>query len=148
MAKMYTMRQLTKMLGVTARTLRHYEERELIDPARRGSTRLYSFKDYARILIALRGRRLGYSVTEMREVLRMYEYKDSDDKSDLLAARAKFLERIASLKDKRRDIDESIEQLSECVGQIEGALMGRPRTPWYEFFAHKALTAKEHGSLQ
>jgi DNA-binding transcriptional MerR regulator len=114
MAQFYTMRQLTKKLGVTARTLRHYEERDLITPSRRGKTRIYSFRDYARILIALRGRRLGYSLSEMCDVLRMYEYKDSDVKVELLAARGKFLERIASLKSRKKDIDESIQQLSEC----------------------------------
>lgn len=146
MTRIYTMRQLTKLLGVTARTLRHYEERKLIAPARNGETRIYSFRDYARILIALRGRRLGYSVGEMCEVLRMYEYKDSDIEAELLAAKTKFLERIASLKNKQRDIDESIEQLSECVDQIDGALIGKPRTPWYEFFAFKAAP-KERGAI-
>lgn len=138
MNQFYTMRQLTRKLGVTARTLRHYEEMKLIFPSRKGQTRLYSFGDYARILIALRGRRLGYSVTEMRHVLQMYEYKDSDEKGALLAAKSKFLERIADLKQKQKDIDESIQQLSECVGQIDGALAGKPRTPWYEFFAYKS----------
>ena len=130
MTQSYTMRQLTKLLGVTARTLRHYEEMRLIAPARRGETRIYSFRDYARILIALRGRRLGYSVTEMRDVLQMYEYKDSDVRDELLAARSKFLRRITDLKAKQRDIDESVQQLSECINQIDGALVGKPRTPW------------------
>jgi DNA-binding transcriptional MerR regulator len=138
MAQFYTVRQLTKKLGVTARTLRHYEERQLLAPTRDGQTRIYSFRDYARILIALRGRRLGYSLTEMCEVLRMYEYKDSDAKEELLMARSKFVERITNLRTKQQDIDESIQQLSECVSQIDGALRGAPRTPWYEFFSHKS----------
>lgn len=147
MTQFYTMRQLTKKLGVTARTLRHYEEMKLIAPARKGETRIYSFRDYARILIALRGRRLGYSVTEMREVLRMYDYKDSDAKDELLAARAKFIQRIVELRAKQKDIGESIEQLSECVDQIDGALVGKPRTPWHEFFAHK-VSPDRRGALQ
>ncbi|HUO03372.1 MAG TPA: MerR family transcriptional regulator [Rhizomicrobium sp.] len=147
MTQSYTMRQLTKLLGVTARTLRHYEEMRLIAPARRGETRIYSFRDYARILIALRGRRLGYSVTEMRDVLQMYEYKDSDVRDELLAARSKFLRRITDLKAKQRDIDESVQQLSECINQIDGALVGKPRTPWYEFFAFKMMPSR-HQALQ
>jgi len=144
---LYTIRQLTKKLGVTARTLRHYEDRKLIAPARKGETRLYSFHDYARILIALRGRRLGYSVAEMREVLQMYEYTESNTENELLAARSKFVQRIADLRAKRRDIDESLEHLSECVNQIDCALVGRPRKPWYQFFAHKMAPA-EHEALQ
>lgn len=147
MSQVFTMRQLTRKLGVTARTLRHYEDMKLIAPARKGQTRFYTFRDYARILIALRGRRLGYSVTEMRNVLQMYEYKDSDVRDELLAAKAKFLQRIADLKRKQKDIDESIQQLSECVDQIEGALVGKPRTPWYEFFAHK-VPQDERKALQ
>lgn len=147
MSQVFTMRQLTRKLGVTARALRHYEEMKLISPSRKGQTRLYSFREYARILIALRGRRLGYSVTEMRHVLQMYDYKDSDAKDELLAAKSKFLERIADLRQKQKDIDESIQQLSECVDQIEGALVGKPRTPWHEFFAHK-MAQDQHKALQ
>ena len=147
MGQFFGIRQLTKRLGVTARTLRHYEEMRLIAPARKGESRIYSFRDYARILIVLRGRRLGYSVSEMRDVLQMYEYKDSDVRDELLSARSKFLARIADLKNKRKDIDESIEQLSECLNQIDGALVGKPRTPWYEFFAYK-VTPNEHKAMQ
>ena len=147
MPQFHTMRQLTKKLGVTARTLRHYEAEGLVAPTRTGPTRSYSFRDYARILIVLRGRRLGYSVAEMGEVLQMYEYKDSDVQSELLMARSKFLERIANLESKRKDIDESIQQLSECVSEIDGALIGRPRTPWYAFFASR-LTSEEREGLQ
>ena len=147
MTQFFTMRQLTRKLGVTARTLRHYEEMKLVAPEREGQTRYYSFRDYARILIALRGRRMGYSVTEMREVLKMYEYKDSDVENEILAAKAKFIQRIADLRNKQRDIEESIQQLSECVSQIDGALDGKPRTPWYEFFAHKTAPS-QHKALQ
>ncbi|HEY2573686.1 MAG TPA: MerR family transcriptional regulator, partial [Verrucomicrobiaceae bacterium] len=107
----FTIRQLTKELGVTARTLRHYEDRKLIAPARRGQTRLYSFEDRARILIVLRGRRLGFTINEMSEMLRMYDYKDSEVRDEILTARSKFVERIRKLERKRRDIDESLLQL-------------------------------------
>ena len=147
MAQFYTMRQLTKKLGVTARTLRHYEAEGLVAPTRTGQARSYSFRDYARILIVLRGRRLGYSLAEMGEVLQMYEYKDSDVQSELLMARSKFLERIANLKSKQKDIKESIQQLSECVNEIDGALIGRPRTPWYAFFASR-VGSEEREVLQ
>jgi DNA-binding transcriptional MerR regulator len=144
----YTMRQLTKELGVTARTLRHYEERKLIAPARRGQTRLYSFKDYARILIVLRGRRLGFTIAEMGEMLRMYDYKDGDAREQLLMARSRFQERIVNLRRKKSDIEESILQLSECVNQIDGALEGKPRTPWHDFFVQRAGQKRQAALLQ
>src|SRR6185437_4036175 len=74
----YTIRQLTKELRVTARTLRHYEDEGLVRPARRGLTRIFSEHDRARLIIILRGRRLGFSVAEMKEVAKMYDYKDGD----------------------------------------------------------------------
>jgi DNA-binding transcriptional MerR regulator len=137
----FTIRQLTKELGVTARTLRHYEERKLIAPARHGQTRLYSFQDRARILIILRGRRLGFTINEMREMLRMYDYKDSEVRDDILTARSKFIERIRKLERKRRDIDESLLQLKGCVGEIDASFEGKPRTPWHQFFARENLRA-------
>lgn len=144
----YTMRQLTKELGVTARTLRHYEERKLIAPARRGQTRLYSFKDYARILIVLRGRRLGFTIAEMSEMLRMYDYKDGNTHDELLTARSRFQERIVNLRRKKNDIEEAIQQLTECVHQIDGALEGKPRTPWHDFFGERAGRKAQGALLQ
>ncbi len=143
----YTIRQLTKELGVTARTLRHYEERKLIAPARKGQTRLYSFRDYARIRIVLRGRSLGYTLNHMREVLRMYDYKDSDAPEELRLAHAKFQDRIANLRRKQSAVEESIQHLSECVSQIEGALAGGSRTPWHEFFYREAAAAGRQATL-
>ena len=64
----YTIRQLTKELRVSARTLRYYEDEGLVKPQRCGQTRLFSQHDRARLIIILRGRRLGFSVAEMREV--------------------------------------------------------------------------------
>ena len=133
----YPIRQLTKKLSITSRTLRYYEDERLVTPKRKGQNRLYSFADYARLLIVLRGRRLGYPITEMREVLKMYDFKDSENEHEMLMARKKFVERIAELRSKQRDIEESVEQLSECIRQIEGALKGQPRAPWYDFFARK-----------
>src|SRR5690348_17992774 len=62
----FTIRQLTKEFSVTARTLRFYEDEGLIAPARRGQTRIYSPRDRARIILILRGRRVGFSLAEIR----------------------------------------------------------------------------------
>ena len=62
MSRHYSIRELTKELGITARTLRHYETEGLIAPARRGLQRLYSARDRARITLILRGRRVGFTL--------------------------------------------------------------------------------------
>ena len=64
----YTIRQLTKEFGVTARTLRFYEDEGLIAPERRGQTRIYSVRDRARITLIVRGRKVGFSLAEIREI--------------------------------------------------------------------------------
>jgi len=61
----YTIRQLTKEFSVTARTLRFYEDEGLIAPERRGQTRIYSTRDRARIILILRGRRVGFGDAKM-----------------------------------------------------------------------------------
>lgn len=83
----YTIKQLTKELGVTARALRFYEDLGLVKPLRRKQTRIYSEGDRARILVVLRGRRLGFTLPEMSEMLRNYDFKDSEGRDQMLFAR-------------------------------------------------------------
>jgi DNA-binding transcriptional MerR regulator len=134
----FTIRQLTRELRVTARTLRYYEDEKMIAPARRGTTRLYSEHDRARLVIILRGRRLGFSVAEMREVARMYDYKDGEP-AEMLLARKKFESRIRQLEEQKLDLEQALRQLRGCVGEINNALEGKPRTPWPRFFDRESV---------
>src|SRR5215831_14341737 len=120
----FTIRQLTKEFSVTARTLRFYEDEGLIAPARRGQTRLYSARDRARIILILRGRRLGFSLAEIREVLDMYDSKDGEQ-AQMLHARKKFEERIVTLEQQKLDIDQALRQLRDGIRDIDAALEGR-----------------------
>ena len=108
--RIYTIRQLTKEFSVTARTLRFYEDEKLIAPGRRGQTRLYSARDRARIILILRGRRLGFSLAEIREVLDMYDGKDGEQ-AQMVHARKKFEERILVLE---RRSSTSIRRCASC----------------------------------
>ena len=69
----YSIRELTREFGVTARTIRHYEEIGLLAPERRGQTRVYSPADRTRLKLILRGRRIGLSLQESREIIGMYD---------------------------------------------------------------------------
>jgi len=133
----YTIRQLTKELRVTARTLRHYEDEGLVRPARRGLTRIFSEHDRARLIIILRGRRLGFSVAEMKEVAKMYDYKDGDS-AQMVAARRKFEVRIRQLEEQKLDLEQALRQLRHCVAEINDGLEGKPRTPWPKFFERES----------
>src|SRR5580700_7216029 len=72
----FTIRDLTKEFGVSARTLRFYEEKGLLDPRRNGEQRLYSRRDRARLRYVLMGKSVGFSLEEVREMLDLYDLGD------------------------------------------------------------------------
>jgi len=123
MNRTFTIRQLTKEFGVTARTLRFYEDEGLIAPERRGQTRIYSVRDRARIILILRGRRLGFSLAEIREYLELYDH--SLNVKQLNHARRKFEERITSFERQKIDIDVSIQELKRSIAEVDQRLVER-----------------------
>ena len=72
-SELYSVTELAADLGVTARTLRFYEDKGLIEPRRIGNTRVYTHRDRGRLILILRGKRLGFSLREIREWLELYE---------------------------------------------------------------------------
>jgi DNA-binding transcriptional MerR regulator len=118
LSRTYSIRELTRELGVTSRTLRHYEEEGLIAPARRGQNRLYSARDRARITLILRGRRVGFSLAEIGEILDLYDNEDGGA-AQLAHAATKFAERIASLERQKADIEDSLAELRLGLTMIE-----------------------------
>jgi DNA-binding transcriptional MerR regulator len=125
MSRTFTIRQLTKEFSVTARTLRFYEDEGLIGPERRGQTRIYSVRDRARIILILRGRRLSFSLAEIREYLDLYDRNLSV--KQLLHARRKFEERIAAFERQKVDIDTSIAEIKRSIGEVEDRLADHAR---------------------
>lgn len=117
----YTIRQLTKEFSVTARTLRFYEDEGLIAPERRGQTRIYSNRDRARIILILRGRRVGFSLAEIREILDLYGRQDGG-MAQLVHSRRKFAERIETLERQKVDIDEALKELRRGVADVDAWL--------------------------
>lgn len=115
---MFTIRQLTREFDVTARTLRFYEEEKLIAPARRGQTRLYTARDHARIASILRGRRLGLSIAQLRELLGL---EDAATPAQIQAARQTFAARIATLECQRRDIEDSLADMRRALDALDSA---------------------------
>ena len=69
----YSISQLSKEFDVTTRSIRHYEDLDLLSPARRGQTRIYSQADRTRLRLIMRGKRLGLSLEDSREIIDMYE---------------------------------------------------------------------------
>lgn len=128
MSRLYSIRELTKELGVTSRTLRHYEDEGLITPERKGQQRHYSARDRARIMLILRGRRVGFSLAEIGEILDLYDNADGGA-AQLAYARRKFTERIQMLERQRDDIEESLAELKLGITMIDNKLAEREPRP-------------------
>lgn len=119
--KTFTIRQLSKEFGVTARALRFYEDKGLIHPLRKGQTRLYLARDRARLKLILRGKRMGFSLVEIHEVLDLYSRKDSGA-SQMRLSLSKYRAQIETLKQQRHDIDEAIREMIEGCEWMEAQL--------------------------
>ncbi|HWI15566.1 MAG TPA: MerR family DNA-binding transcriptional regulator [Burkholderiales bacterium] len=110
MAQWYTIRQLMDEFDVTARTLRHYEEVGLLQPARRGTARTFSARDRARLKVALRSKRVGFTLQEIRELFELY---------DSAAAGAPQLESfVEKLERKRAALEQQREDLDIVLNEI------------------------------
>lgn len=120
----FTMTRMTREFGVTARTLRHYEDKGLIAPRRAGTSRYFGPRDRARLKLVLQGRRVGFSLDEIREMLDLYDLKDGQA-TQLNVALEKFRERIARLEGQKREIDRAIADLTRTCDVITGLLKTR-----------------------
>src|SRR5262249_47589493 len=106
----FTIQELTRECGVTARTLRFYEEKGLLTPRRNNQKRLYSRRDRARLKYVLMGRGVGFSLDEVREMLDLYDVGDGQE-TQLRVALAKFQERIARLERQKGEIEWILDEL-------------------------------------
>lgn len=114
----FTIRQLCTEFKATPRALRFYEDKGLLTPARDGMNRVYSYKDRARLILILRGKRVGLSLQEIREILELY-----GEEEEVMAQNAhslkKFKEKIVVLEQQREDIDGAIAELHEACSRLE-----------------------------
>ena len=115
----YSIGELCDEFGVTARALRFYEDEALIAPERRGTQRLYTDRDRARLAWILRGKRVGLSLADIKELLDLYDLGDGRQ-----TQRLKTIERcqnqVAALQRQRIDIDATIAELDEFIALLEG----------------------------
>ena len=117
----YSIGEMCESFGITARALRFYEDERLIFPERRGTARLYSDRDRARLTWILRGKRVGFSLAEIRELLDLYEIGDQQ-KTQMAVTRDRCRERIEALKRQRVDIDATIDELERFCTILDDCL--------------------------
>jgi DNA-binding transcriptional MerR regulator len=143
-SRTYTIQDLTKDLGVTARTLRHYEAEGLIAPERRGQARIYSARDRARITLILRGRRVGFALAEIAEILDLYDAGDGGA-AQLSHAQRKFSQRISELERQKTDIEESLAELRLGLTMIENKRAERetPAPPRMRLSGYGVMPAED-----
>ena len=124
----FTISELSREFAVTPRTIRYYEDQGLLAPQRQGRQRVYAKRDRTRLKLALRGKRLGFSLAAIKELIDMY---DTAAESTQLA---KFLgglaERRAALRQQQRDIEELLAEIEalehQCRDLLEGGGHRRP----------------------
>ena len=112
MQRYYTITQLTQEFGVTTRTLRFYEAEGFLKPQRRGRQRLYRPGDRTRLKLILRGKRLGFSLAEIRDIITMYD-KAPGEAGQLQLLVDRIASRRSELLVKRQDIDLTLSELDE-----------------------------------
>lgn len=120
----FTIRDLAREFAVSARTLRFYEEKGLINPKRRGEQRLYSRRDRARLAYVLAGKQVGFSLEEVHEMLDLYDLGDGQV-TQLKVALAKFGERIERLEKQKTDIDRVVAELTRASDVMKAKLVSR-----------------------
>ncbi|NBZ88518.1 MerR family transcriptional regulator [Stagnihabitans tardus] len=115
-----TIGEMCETYEVTARTLRFYEQKELIWPIRRGARRLYDRKARARLQLILRGKRFGFSLEDIRQLLNMYE-RDGSNQAQLERTYELAVDRLAQMEAQRAELDLAIAELKQEIA--EGAAM-------------------------
>jgi DNA-binding transcriptional MerR regulator len=115
-SRTYSITDLWRELGTTARALRFYEEQGLISPGRHEGRRVYSYKDRARVVLIVRGRKVGLSIAEIRDILFAYD-KQGVAAQNARAHRA-FSSRIRALELQRQQVDETLEVLRAACQRL------------------------------
>lgn len=121
MSSRYTITQLAQEFDVTTRTIRFYEDQGLLNPTRNGQMRVYSPRDRVRLKLVLRGKRLGFSLSEIREMLDMYDAEPGES-GQLELFLAKINERRGLLQQQRHDIELTLKELDDIEAQCRAQL--------------------------
>ncbi|MFP3944112.1 MAG: MerR family transcriptional regulator [Alphaproteobacteria bacterium] len=117
----YSITDLAREFGVSLRALRFYEDKDLLAPLRRGQSRIYSRRDRARLKLILQGKRVGFSLAEIKEMLDLYDLEDGQE-AQMRVALGKFRERIETLKRQQKDIEAAVTDLENACSRIENLL--------------------------
>jgi len=125
MGTTFTISELAREFGVTTRTIRFYEDEGLLSPKREGTNRVFSQRDRVRLKLALRGKRLGFSLAEIRELFELYDVS-RDEHKQLEEFLARLERRRAQLELQREDIEIMLREIDFFANQCRRLLRGEP----------------------
>ncbi len=119
MNRTYSISELAEEFDVTTRTLRFYEDKGILSPQRKGTARVYGERDKVRLRLALRGKRLGFSLDDCREIIEMYDPIAGNKVRQLRRLQDKIHEHRQVLLSKREDIDATLKNMAEIEALCE-----------------------------
>ncbi len=123
MKDQYTISELANAFDTTQRTVRFYEEKGILSPSRDShGKRIYSKKDRIRLQLSLRGRRLGWSLDDICQIIHMYDTKGQGEVAQLQAAIERMRKTRETLLDQRNDIDMALSELDELESNCQQRL--------------------------
>ena len=120
-ATAYSISDLAQEFNLTTRAIRFYEDEGLLEPGRSGRRRVYSARDRVRLKLILRGKRLGFSLSDVRDIIEMYDL-DAGETGQLRYFLDQIQERREALEQQRSDIDLTLRELDEIESQCQGRL--------------------------
>lgn len=126
--KSYSISELSQEFDVTTRTLRFYEEKGLLAPTRKGQSRIYAARDRARLKLILRGKRLGLTLEESRDIILMYD-STSTNKKQMQALIKKIREKRMQLQQQLKDLEGMLVDLNgweeRCMAELGDQSVGK-----------------------
>jgi DNA-binding transcriptional MerR regulator len=152
MHETFTIAELASEFRVTARAIRFYEDKGMLAPARQGLQRVFSRRDRARLSLILRGKRLGFSLAEIREMLDLYDVNDGQ-RQQLQVTLSRARVRLKQLEEQRRDIEDAINELQDGIDGVEAYLThtekaSQRRLSFAEFIARRGQKSSEKTSAE
>jgi DNA-binding transcriptional MerR regulator len=124
----WTIAQIAEEFGVSHRTVRYYEDKGLITPERRGTTRVFHPRDHVRLSLILRGKRLGFPLDEIRRIVDMYDEQPGET-GQLSYLLGQIDDRRAELEERRRDVEAALAELDELERRCHDDLRRLARRP-------------------
>ncbi len=119
----YSIQNLAEQFNVTPRALRFYESKGLLAPAKRGQTRIYSERDKTRLLLTLRGKKLGFSLEECRDIIDMYGPSQSSNTQQLIRLCQKITEHRSALLEKMNAMEATLKLMDDVEKKCLDKLM-------------------------